>query len=136
MSSALLKLLDQREGRLQGLAASYHWRVAYSVIVDEIRRRRRRPEEDLTPHAPRLASTDAVGNPEQAARAGEIRSAIADCLTRLHDTRRRAVTLYLQGHSVPEVASLLGWVRKKAENSVFRGMADLRSCLSGKGVEP
>jgi RNA polymerase sigma-70 factor (ECF subfamily) len=48
--------------------------------------------------------------------------------------RRHAVTLSLQGHSVPEIGRLLGWTGKKAENLVYRGMADLRECLEGKGI--
>jgi RNA polymerase sigma-70 factor, ECF subfamily len=49
--------------------------------------------------------------------------------------RRHAVTLNLQGHSVPDIGRLLGWTAKKAENLVYRGMADLRSCLSSKGIQ-
>ena len=50
--------------------------------------------------------------------------------------RRLAVTLHLQGHTVPEAGSLLGWNAKRAENLVYRGLADLRDCLAGKGVRP
>ena len=134
VQTALLKLMDHKGDELAGLAASYHWRVAYSVIVDEMRRRRRRPEEDLTPHEGRLAASGA--DPEGLARGRQVRAAIAACLEQMLESRRLGVTLYLQGHSVPEVAGLLGWVRKKAENSVFRGMADLRACLTRKGIEP
>jgi RNA polymerase sigma-70 factor (ECF subfamily) len=50
--------------------------------------------------------------------------------------RRRAVMLYLQGHSVPEAARLLGWTAKRTENLVYRGLADLRHCLRAKGHTP
>jgi RNA polymerase sigma-70 factor, ECF subfamily len=46
------------------------------------------------------------------------------------------VTLYLQGHTVPETARILGWDAKRAENLVYRGLADLRQCLMGKGHRP
>jgi hypothetical protein len=28
----------------------------------------------------------------------------------------------------------MGWTAKKAENLVYRGMADLRDCLGAKGI--
>jgi RNA polymerase sigma-70 factor (ECF subfamily) len=30
----------------------------------------------------------------------------------------------------------MGWTEKKAENLVYRGLADLRRCLSAKGLRP
>ena len=50
--------------------------------------------------------------------------------------RRLAVTLHLQGHSVPEVGRLMGWSAKKADNLVYRGRADLRECLELRGIRP
>ena len=50
--------------------------------------------------------------------------------------RRLAVTLHLQGHSVPDAARVLDWPVKRTENLVYRGMADLRECLMSKGIEP
>jgi CHAT domain-containing protein len=52
------------------------------------------------------------------------------------EDRRRAVMLYLLGHTVPQAGELLGFGAKKAENLVYRGLADIRSCLEGKGVTP
>jgi RNA polymerase sigma-70 factor (ECF subfamily) len=135
-------------------STSYLYRVAHSVLVDEIRARRRRPEMPLeapsttaggtggtgteaaegTAPVDRIA-TSAVG-PEGRARGAEIGRALRECLGRLVDDRRRAVSLNLAGHSVPETARLLGFVAKRAENLVYRGLADLRSCLEEKGWKP
>jgi len=130
----LLKIQQKNEGERE-FSASYLWKVAYSALIDETRRRRRRREDplvqemlDTTVHAP--------GNPEREAAAREVGSAIQGCLQRLVRTRRLAVTLYLQGHGVPESAQLLGWKRKKVENLVYRGLADLRHCLDIKGIKP
>ena len=30
----------------------------------------------------------------------------------------------------------LAWTLKKTENLTYRGLGDLRKCLSGKGLEP
>ena len=57
-------------------------------------------------------------------------------MSRLQDNRRRALTLYLVGHKVPEAAQMLGWTSKKTENNVYRGLANLRDCLAKKGIKP
>jgi RNA polymerase sigma-70 factor (ECF subfamily) len=126
-------------------SASYLYRVAHSVLVDEIRARRRRPEvalDDQDPSAenrsedsnPALASS--APDPQDRTRAAEIGRALRECLGRLVDDRRRAVSLNLAGHSVPETARLLGFAPKRAENLVYRGLADLRGCLGRKGWAP
>lgn len=130
----LIKIQRKSEGERE-FNASYLWRVAYSALIDETRRRRRRREDpleqevlDTTFHAP--------GNPERETVAREVGSAIQVCLLKLVRTRRLAVTLYLQGYGVPQAAQLLGWRRKKVENLVYRGLADLRQCLNTKGINP
>lgn len=131
----VMEILRTREGD-RPLAASYLWKVAYSVTVDEIRRVRRRRELSLDDDAPETLAATGDSDPEQARRSGETTAALADCLQRLVEARRLAVTLHLQGHSVPELARLLGWAAKRADNLVYRGLADLRRCLLSKGVNP
>src|SRR5262245_26110874 len=116
-------------------SASYLYRVAYSVLVDELRRTQRRRETSLEEEtaAPLAVSED---DPERLAASGEIGRGIQDCLARMIRDRRLAVTLYLQGHSVPEAAKLLEWSPKRTENLVYRGLADLRECLTSKGIQP
>ena len=60
----------------------------------------------------------------------EIDRGITDCLGRLPQPRRLAVTLFLQGYTVPEAGRLLGWTTKKTEHLVSRGLEGLRGCLS------
>ena len=76
----------------------------------------------------------AEANPEQLLRGRETGQAIRDCLQGLIRPRKLAVTLHLQGHTVPEVARVLGWNVKRAENLVYRGLVDLRQCLDLKGI--
>lgn len=117
------------------LASSYLHKVAYSVLVDEIRSVTRRQETDLDhPAVDRSAVVDR--DPEREAASREIGLGIQDCLSQLNEDRRLAVTLYLQGHSVPDAARLLDWPAKRTENLVYRGLADLRACLSTKGLRP
>jgi RNA polymerase sigma-70 factor (ECF subfamily) len=117
------------------LRASYLYKVAFSALVDEIRRVRRRRETDLDEHAV-AGSAVARENPERTAVSREIGRGIQECLRRMKRERRLAVTLHLQGHSVPDAARILDWTNKQAENLTYRGLADLRACLRSKGIEP
>ena len=130
----------QREG-LQPFTSFYLHRVAHSALVDEIRRRRRRPEVSLEGESEAGGSSSiiephAVGNPETVTAARELGVAVRDCLSEATRDRRLAVSLYLQGHTVPEAARVLGWSAKRVENLVYRGLAALRECLLRKGHKP
>ena len=133
------ELRRRSEGR-EELSSFYLRRTAYSAVIDELRRRRRRAEVALpTPDAEGGGHHEIPGaapTPEQHSAGREIGEAIRVCLGALVRPRRLAVALQLQGHSVPEVGSLLGWSVKKAENLVYRGLADLRACLAAKGLKP
>jgi len=138
VQAALIKLTEARgpgEG-IEALSSSYLWRVAYSAVIDEIRRRRRRREvsldEEVSTNEPAADGPD----PEQRLGARHIGAGIIDCLRGLPAERRQAVTLRLLGHPVRDVASLLGCNDKRADNLVYRGLADLRECLRRKGLEP
>lgn len=56
------------------------------------------------------------------------------CMGHLMDARRRAVLLFLNGHTAREVGRLLGVEPKSAENLIFRGRQELRECLSRSGI--
>ncbi len=113
----------------------YLTKAAYGATVDEIRRCCRRREVPLPEGeaAAEIASVTAP-DPEREAAAAETGRGIQACLQAMLGPRRLAVTLYLQGCSVPEAARRLGWTAKRTENLVYRGLADLRDCLSRKGL--
>jgi len=54
---------------------------------------------------------------------------LRQCLERLEERRRMAVTLHLSGLRIPEVARAAGWTEKTAENLIYRGLDDLRALL-------
>jgi RNA polymerase sigma-70 factor (ECF subfamily) len=127
---ALMRVMEvqRKKAETADLSIFYLRKVAYSALIDEIRRLRRRQEVSIEgddeegsgvfdPAAPEP-------DPERASAGRQVGRAIRDCLGRMVSPRRHAVTLNLQGHSVP----------KKAENLVYRGMADLRACLGEKGI--
>jgi RNA polymerase sigma-70 factor (ECF subfamily) len=135
VQQAIVRLISikEREGERE-LNASYLWKVAYTATIDEIRRLRARREDLLGPDQPEHVAGDP--SPEERAASSELGEGIADCVEALVRDRKLAVTLYLQGHSVPESARLLGWDAKRVENLVYRGLADLRDCLRAKGHTP
>jgi RNA polymerase sigma-70 factor, ECF subfamily len=129
----VIELVRRREGDAP-LSSSYLHKVAYSALIDEIRRVRRRQETPIEDGQAQPVAES--GNPERAVRGREIGRGILECLACLARERRRLVTLYLQGHSVLEAARILDLNPKKTENLTYRGLADLRECLAAKGMKP
>jgi RNA polymerase sigma-70 factor (ECF subfamily) len=118
-------------------SSMYLEKAAFGATVDEIRRSYRRKEVPLPEGAALENLAPAVAaDPEAQVGAAEIGRAIQQCLEGLILPRRLAVTLYLQGCSVPESARRLGWAAKRTENLVYRGLANLRGCLVRKGLTP
>ena len=119
VQSAMLRLLERnRSEDLGGRGASYFWKVAQSVVVDELRRldRERRLTEGVREE--RQTWADPV-----------IGIQLRRCLERLEERRRMAVTLHLSGLRIPEVARTANWTVKTAENLIYRGLEDLRGLL-------
>ncbi|MEM6995405.1 MAG: sigma-70 family RNA polymerase sigma factor [Myxococcota bacterium] len=116
---------------------SYIARVAYHAVVDEMRRQRRRRtlstvELDDTAEPLRGGAPTPETNAANRQLGGEIR----DCFGRMARSRRLAVALYLEGRGATEIATMLDWKRKQADNLVYRGLSDLRRCLTDKGISP
>jgi RNA polymerase sigma-70 factor (ECF subfamily) len=134
-------LAERRSEGDRPLSPFYLQWAAHSALVDEIRRRMRRPEVSLDAGSderdePTTLEPKSHDDPQRAASSRELGAAIRDCLARTKRERRLAVTLYLMGHSVPEAARILGWDEKRTENLVYRGLADVRQCLVRKGHTP
>jgi len=134
---ALLRVLNvKRREENAVLTTSYLYKVAYAVVVDEMRRAQWRRETSLESGGMEESLVGGRGGPEQHARSEEIARGIDDCLARLAGPRSQAVTLHLQGYSLAEAAETLAWSYKRTENLVYRGLADLRACLAAKGLKP
>jgi RNA polymerase sigma-70 factor (ECF subfamily) len=133
VQAALIKVTRLAQGENPaGFTASYIWKVAFSMVVDEIRRHRRRGEETLADSAA-AELPHAAPDPEREAAGRQIGRAIRACMDGLGDDRRLAVTLHLQGHSIAEASGYLGWPAKRIANLTYRGLGDLRRCLAAKG---
>ena len=77
-----------------------------------------------------------VPDPERETMARSLGTEIRTCLKGIVPSRRVAVTLYLLGCPVPEVARRIGCPEKSADNRVYRGLKNLRECLAAKGLKP
>jgi RNA polymerase sigma-70 factor (ECF subfamily) len=138
VQAAILRVMKarQKSGEDPDAPASYLMRAVHTATIDEIRRQFRRPEVSEGASSMVERSPSPFPHPEMRTAAKEIDLGIRDCLARLARSRRRAVTLYLLGHSMREAGQMLGWTPKRAEHLVYRGLADLRTCLSAKGMKP
>lgn len=119
------------------IGRAYLARVAYNALVDEMRKQTRRRALSTVgvDEAPMALVTDAA-DPESATASAELGREIRDCLGRMAQSRRLAVTLYLEGRGATEIAEMVDWKRKQADNLVYRGLNDLRRCLTDKGLTP
>lgn len=138
VQTALIRVVDLagRGGENAIPHPSYLKKVAYTVVVDEMRRSFHRSEVQEDPDSGLDANPGRGSSPEDALASRGLYHALRDCLGGLETPRRAAVACHLQGYSVPEAAAFLGWTKKKTEHLVRRGLTDLRSCLAGKGIEP
>lgn len=142
---AMMRLLERakklgEEGE-QGLCASYLYRTAHSTVVDEIRKRKRevlaediedyRADVGHVKHEELRSSESPLGNASSKA----LREAIQACLSQIAPERSRAVSLRLEGFKISEIAEMMDWKKKRAENLERRGRENLRDCLKGKGYE-
>jgi len=131
----VVEMQKKREGTGE-FSAFYLRKAAHNALVDEIRRLRRRQEVPLNGEIGDAGPVATHPDPERHSAGRQLGRAIRDCLQTLVRPRRLAVVLNLQGHTVPEVGRLLRWTAKRAENLVYRGLADLRGCLERRGIAP
>jgi len=136
VQTALLRivgLLGSEDSRRE-VNATYLWKTAYSVTLDEIRRARWRYERSAGDEMLEHGGSETSPDPEQAASTREVCVHVRACLRDLEASRRRAVLMRLGGYSHEETARRLGKSQKQIANFVYRGMKDLRRCLQAKGV--
>jgi len=132
VQTSLLRVLEREAAGEQNKVrtTSYLWRVAFSVIADELRRRR---AEQLRSRRTMVGEQPV---PEERSPSPELGLGIRDCLGQLAEPRRMAVLLHLQGFRAEETAEVLHWAVKRVQNLTYRGLADLRECLQRKGLSP
>lgn len=138
VQSALLRIMEivKREERAKSFNATYLWRTAYSVTLDEIRRARWTREVPLEEEPGERRGPGRRPDPERAAALRQTGEGVRGCLRRLLPPRRRAVLLHFLGYAPRDTAVILGKSARQISNLVHRGLGDLRRCLERKGLAP
>ncbi|MCH9688337.1 MAG: sigma-70 family RNA polymerase sigma factor [Deltaproteobacteria bacterium] len=134
--STRLRLVSRvRERPALQLTRAYIRQAARHRAIDEVRhhqsRDAQRSKYELT-----VAPKPGPRDPESALINREVGGVIREQLERLPDARREAVSLFVDGHGITEIAQRLGCSRKRIDNLVYRGLATLRRELTARGVTP
>lgn len=134
--SAFVRVIARsRRGSTPILTEPYLRRTARNAVIDAMRGRARRgAASDVDTGA--WTRPRRLRDPEAALADQALGRRIAHHLGRLPEARRQAVTLFLEGFGVTEIAVRLGWNRKRVDNLVYRGLASLRRSLTQEGVTP
>ena len=109
-------------------------RIAANCAVDLLRSRPRRQEikdEDAerTPMRPQAAGSLAL-SPERLMTSVEVSARVKDAMWRLSALERTAFVLrHLEGHSIAEIAGILGIGESAAKHCVFRAVRKMRIAL-------
>jgi len=122
------------------LKPSYYYKVVNSAIIDCLRSYRGtlshfvRAENPGEPDGDEVALIEQIGSHEAGPDAHfaehEQRARLLAAIDQLPAARRRAVALFLQGFTVPEIAGLLGCDRARAHNLTYRGVRALKARMS------
>jgi len=123
--------------RKSALGTSYYYKVVNSAIIDALRVHRgtlahstQVHENDGGDPLDRIEAVDPA--PERVLDHDQQRAALNDALAALPEAQRRALALFLQGFSVPEIAELMNCNRDRAHNLTYRGIRALKQAMESK----
>jgi len=132
--TASVRLLRKlREEPVVHASRTYLQRAAKNAVIDAVRSHATRER-----HHKQVAVVGREGErtPEQLTADRELRHALADHVERLPAARQEAVTMYMGGHGIAEIAKQLGCGTKRIDNLVYRGLRSLRESLTTAGITP
>ncbi len=124
----------QRREKSDEIPASYIYRTAVSAALDLIRRRRARREQRLEAVPNREVVTEPRS--ERSLVSSELVDQVAAAVAALTPSRRPVVRMHLAGYHRDEIAASLGWTEAKTRNLLYRGLEELRTRLTERGIGP
>ena len=114
--------------------ASYVQRVVASTVIDALRRAQVRAAEPLPDEEDSAAAIIEEGvGPEQSAGDEARMDGLRRCLAEIPERRRLPITMHLQGHSLQEIADVVGVSAEAARKLVSRGLDVLKARLNELG---
>ena len=127
------------DGR-RGPVRSWLLGIAHNLALNELRRRRRRPEDAVGGAARRgvdgLATrADPRPDPAEAAWSAVRHEALARAVERLSPNQRAVIELYAAGYSQAEIAARLRQPLGTIKSRMRRGLLQLRDALRPLGID-
>lgn len=129
-----IRVWQTLEGDKKGrFPAYYYYKVVNSAIVDSLRRyrgtmpRHRREGDDTALENPDMGNEP---GPREAFGDIERKRQLEAAIDRLPRDRAKAVRLFLQGFSVPEIAELMACDENRAHNLAYRGKRALMDLMA------
>lgn len=132
--TALVRLLRKlREEPVIHASRTYLKQAAKNAVIDAVRSHAARER-----HYQQVAAVgrEAEPTPEKLAADRELRHTVTAHVERLPSARNEAVSLYIDGHAIAEIAERLGCGTKRIDNLVYRGLRSLRDSLTTAGITP
>jgi RNA polymerase sigma-70 factor, ECF subfamily len=113
---------------------SYLKKVINSSVIDHLRKARR---EDLLVRREKQKHIAEIGRSysKEAAHKRIFEEMVGRAVSRLIDSRRQVVKLYLLNFSVQDISSYMNWSVDRTRNLLYRGLADLRKSLKALETE-
>jgi RNA polymerase sigma factor (sigma-70 family) len=130
----LWKALGSSE-RIAAVNTSYVYQAAMSAACDLIRKRRGDRMVSVQEQSESVATMTSPG-PDTRYERKELGQQIRLALEELGANQRPVVRMYLAGYPQRQIQALLGWTEAKTRNVLYRGVAQLRTTLSRKGIGP
>lgn len=137
MQQVRIRLWQAQGGDSEQIArspASYVYRTAVSAALDLIRRRRAQRIEQTVSIEDSGETMPGKAGPASDLEFSELANQVARAIDDIPASRRPVVRMYLAGYPREEISNLLGWSEAKTRNLLYRGLADLRGCLTERGI--
>lgn len=131
----LLKVLRSPVAKRRCLESMAYVRTAARRALIDVYRSKQRRRRVLDDYRDTARCSWSLGQSASVFPDPVLRRSMLRVFDRLRPEQRAAVVGYLEQRRIPEIAEIRGWSQRKANNTVYRSLARLRSELRARGVE-